>query len=89
VAKKSGPFSLLSQLQKFEFAEDTNFASENYKEIENTKRDGLSMIHVSAYSVGNFNNDLCAAMSFFYLSWYLNNVVGLSPTVAGQCLFSG
>ena len=32
------------------------------------------------YSVGHVMNDLCAAMWFFYLAWYLNLVVGLSKT---------
>ena len=49
----------------------------------------MSFKHVAAYSVGHFNNDLCAAMWFVYLSWYLNKVVLLDASVTGQCLFSG
>jgi Na+/melibiose symporter-like transporter len=47
------------------------------------KRDGLTPLHVNAYSVGHFNNDLCAAMWFVYLAWYLNKVVGLDADVTG------
>ena len=42
------------------------------------KRDGLSGIHVFAYSVGHLNNDLCAAIWFNYLTYYVNKVVGLT-----------
>lgn len=35
------------------------------------KRDGLTSTNVAAYSVGHFFNDLCAAMWFVYLLWYL------------------
>ncbi len=41
------------------------------------KRDGMTNTHLAAYSVGHFSNDLCAAMWFFYLSWYLTRVVKL------------
>jgi Na+/melibiose symporter-like transporter len=52
-------------------------------------RDGLSKTHEWAYSIGHLNNDLCAAMWFVYLTWYVNNVVGLSSTVSGLVLLSG
>lgn len=48
------------------------------QELE-TKRDGLTVRHIWAYSVGHFNNDLCASMWFIYLSYYLLNVVKLTP----------
>ena len=53
------------------------------------KRDGLTDIEVAAYSVGHFNNDLCAAMWFIYLTWYVNTVVGLDDKFTGLCLLSG
>jgi Na+/melibiose symporter-like transporter len=53
------------------------------------KRDGLSSVHEWAYSTGHFNNDLCAAMWFVYLTWYVNNVVGLTPAISGLVLLSG
>lgn len=59
------------------------------EEDPNAKRDGMSFKHVAAYSVGHFNNDLCAAMWFVYLSWYLNKVVKLDADTTGTCLFSG
>ena len=42
---------------------------------ETLPRDGLVGKHVAAYAVGHFNNDLCAAMWFVYLSWYVKDVV--------------
>ena len=53
------------------------------------RRDGLRRRHVAAYSVGHFNNDLCAAMWFVYLSWYIKDVVGLDPELTASCLLSG
>jgi len=41
------------------------------------KRDPLTERHIAAYSVGHFNNDLCASMWFIYLNYYLLYVVGL------------
>jgi len=41
------------------------------------RRDGLDTVHIWAYSVGHFNNDLCASMWFIYLSYYLIYVVNL------------
>jgi len=52
-------------------------------------RDGLTTLHLTAYSVGHFCNDLCAAMWFVYLAWYLQRVVGLSEHIAGLCMLSG
>lgn len=53
------------------------------------KRDDLNKTREWAYSVGHFNNDLCAAMWFVYLVYYVNEVVELSPTVSGLVLLSG
>ena len=52
-------------------------------------RDALGNQEVAAYSVGHFNNDLCASMWFIYLTWYVANVVGLDPKWTGLCLLSG
>ena len=52
-------------------------------------RDGLTSKHISAYSVGHFNNDLCAAMWFVYLSWYVKDVVELDSSLTAMCLLSG
>lgn len=49
----------------------------------------MTSVVLWAYSVGHFANDLCASMWFIYLSFFLINVVGLDPTVAGLCLLSG
>ena len=68
-------------------AEETLLQEKKYQ--AQGKRDGLTPTNVAAYSVGHFFNDLCAAMWFVYLLWYLKSVVGLSATVAGSCLLSG
>ena len=52
-------------------------------------RDGMMKFHVNAYSVGHYFNDLCACMWFFYVTWYLINIVGLKADVAGYALLSG
>lgn len=41
-------------------------------QLENMKRDGLTVSNVIAYSVSHFNNDLSASMWFVYLTWYLS-----------------
>jgi Na+/melibiose symporter-like transporter len=53
------------------------------------KRDALGDKEVAGYSVGHVNNDLCACMWFVYLTWYLENVVGLDSNIVGLCLLSG
>ncbi len=45
---------------------------------QHIKRDALEKKHLYAYAVGHFSNDLCAAGWFFYLSYYLKFVMGLS-----------
>ena len=58
-------------------------------DIEELDRDAMGSTETIAYSVGHFNNDLCAAQWFVYLSWYINKVVGLDPNLTGLCLLSG
>jgi Na+/melibiose symporter-like transporter len=58
-------------------------------EDEPLKRDPLTERHIKAYSVGHFNNDLCASMWFIYLSYYLINVVKLTPNIAATAILSG
>jgi Na+/melibiose symporter-like transporter len=58
-------------------------------EDEPLKRDPLTERHIMAYSVGHFNNDLCASMWFIYLSYYLINVVKLTPNIAATAILSG
>lgn len=53
------------------------------------RRDGLTCVSISAYSMGHFKNGLCAAMWFFYLLWYLKNVVELDAKTAGYCMLAG
>lgn len=52
-------------------------------------RDGLDPIHVKAYSLGHFNNDMCASMWFVYLTWYLKVVVKLEDSVFAGSQLSG
>jgi hypothetical protein len=71
-------------------AKDPDTSNEEIRGDHTTMaRDGLSDKQVIAYSVGHFNNDLCAAQWFVYLSWYIKNVVNLTATVTGLCLLSG
>lgn len=51
--------------------------------------DGLKRVHIMAYSVGHLLNDLCASMWFVYLTWYIQNVVGLDADVAAGSIMSG
>lgn len=53
------------------------------------ERDGMTSIKVWAYSVGHFNNDLCASMWFVYLTYYLIDIVHLSESVAAASVLSG
>jgi hypothetical protein len=52
-------------------------------------RDGLEKVHINAYSVGHYFNDLCASMWFVYFTWYVITVVGVSKEVGGLCVLSG
>jgi len=56
---------------------------------KNLKRDGLTPVHVAAYSVGHFINDLTVAQWFIYCPWYLKNIVGLEKSTVGRCLLLG
>ena len=49
----------------------------------------MSQIHIAAYSMGHFCNDLMVAMWFVYLAWYLQKVVHLDQHTTGLCLLSG
>lgn len=49
--------------------------------------DGLGKLHLLAYAVGHFLNDLCNLL--FYQTWYIKNVVGLSANIAATALLSG
>ena len=53
------------------------------------ERDGMTPIRVWAYSVGHFNNDLCASMWFVYLTFYLIKVVNLDEGTAAAAVLSG
>jgi Na+/melibiose symporter-like transporter len=53
------------------------------------KRDGLERRHLSAYAIGHFNNDLCAAAWFTYVLYYVKDVVGLDSTISGFVMLSG
>ena len=49
----------------------------------------MTPIKVWGYSVGHFNNDLCASMWFVYLTYYLIDVVNVSSTTAAASVLSG
>ena len=45
------------------------------KQPQNLKLDTLTRLQVMGYSVGHFQNDLCAACWFNYLLYFMKNVV--------------
>ena len=54
------------------------------QDVYTVKRDGLTKKHVLAYSVGHLGNDLCAAMWFFYLGYYLKETLELEVAAYGM-----
>lgn len=60
-----------------------------YKKSSEMERDGLTPIKVWGYSVGHFNNDLCASMWFVYLTYYLIDVVHVPDNIAAAAVLSG
>lgn len=67
------------------------FETNDVKVVDTThiKRDALEKKHLAAYAVGHLSNDLCAAGWFFYLSYYLKFVMGLSGDKAGLVILAG
>ena len=63
--------------------------NEAFKKSGTMARDGMTPLRVWGYSLGHFNNDLCAGVWFMYLTYYLIMVVGTSETVAGASVLSG
>ena len=53
------------------------------------KRDALEYKHQLAYAVGHFFNDLTAAGWFFYMTFYLNYIVGLDDDQTGKVILAG
>ena len=53
------------------------------------KRDALEKKHKIAYAFGHFSNDLCAAGWFFYFSYYLKYIIGLSGGDTGIVILAG
>ena len=52
------------------------------KDPSKAKLDALTTIHIAAYSVGHFLNDLTAAIWFNYLLFYMKNIA-LTDIVVG------
>lgn len=53
------------------------------------KRDALTKISKSAYAVSHFSNDLCAAVWFTYVLYYVKEVIGLDDVISGFVILSG
>lgn len=49
----------------------------------------MTPMRIWGYSVGHFNNDLCASMWFVYLTYYLISVVGIPENIAAAAVLSG
>ena len=62
---------------------------EEPEDLDSMARDGLNEWKIRGYAVSHFNNDLCAAIYFIYMTWYLINVVKLAEHIAAGCLLSG
>jgi Na+/melibiose symporter-like transporter len=53
------------------------------------KGDDLTKINIFSYGVGHFMNDLCASCWFFFLSYYLANIIKIGRSNAGYVLLAG
>ncbi|CDW85081.1 UNKNOWN [Stylonychia lemnae] len=58
-------------------------------DINSLKRDGLGPRQIAAYAVGHFNNDLSGSIWFTYVLYYVQEVVGLDPVIAGFVMLVG
>ena len=72
--------SVLLENQPIRLENPSPFVQEDPVVIDTSsiKRDALEKKHSFAYSIGHFNNDLCAAGWFFYFSYYLTYVIKMS-----------
>jgi hypothetical protein len=64
-----------SMLQRSQLAKWEDSAPQCKSELNKMKRDGLTSLSQSAYSISHFCNDLCAAAWFTYVLYYVTEVV--------------
>ena len=53
------------------------------------KGDDLKSHHIIGYGIGHFFNDFTASLWFYYMSYYLTEILSLSRTSAGSILLAG
>ena len=53
------------------------------------KGDDLTKLHIFSYGIGHFMNDLCASCWFFFLSYYLKDIVKIGEYNAGYVMLAG
>lgn len=69
---------------------------ENERNLSTTKPnkirvrgDDLTRINILSYGVGHFMNDLCASCWFFFLSYYLKDIIKIGEFNAGYVMLAG
>jgi Na+/melibiose symporter-like transporter len=53
------------------------------------KGDDLTKVNIYSYGIGHYMNDLCASCWFFYLSYYLKDIVKIGKYNAGYVMLAG
>jgi Na+/melibiose symporter-like transporter len=51
--------------------------------------DDLKRINLFSYGIGHFQNDLAASCWFFFLSYYLTDIINIDPYQAGYIMLAG
>ena len=61
---------------------------DNSKKIK-VKGDDLTRVNIYSYGIGHFMNDLCASCWFFFLSYYLKDIIKIGEYNAGYVMLAG
>jgi Na+/melibiose symporter-like transporter len=85
--------------------EKDNYNNTTYKNISDTEKtekathlisnkikvkgDDLTKLNILSYGIGHFQNDLCASCWFFFLSYYLKDIVKIGEYNAGYVMLAG
>jgi len=75
--------------KKINFTKDIGKDHSKDFDENNMERDALKRIHIAAYAVGHFSNDLCAAAWFTYVLYFVKNVVKLDAVIAAFVMLTG
>jgi Na+/melibiose symporter-like transporter len=66
----------------------SNLISNSSSKIK-VKGDDLTKLNMLSYGIGHFMNDLCASCWFFFLSYYLKDIVKIGEFNAGYVMLAG